>query len=232
MGIVRAILDIYAPLPTTTPPQTIRTKHHRKTKRRYTKLCNNHANYLYTCNKYNCSLCKHKTSIITNLSDINLSAAEESLLSKGLKFIPTARDISRKELLSGFDAFRTKFWRSNNTIPTETTTTTKSPFFRAPQNTLHTPTYLLPPLTEGLLDEIRQDLWDLPTQTIDPNLTKQERAALIALKNNKDIVINHGDKGSSIVIQNRWDYIKNNEDHLQDPLAYTQLEGDPTGALL
>ena len=71
----------------------------------------------------------------------------------------------------------------------------------------------------------------LSTQHIHHNLTKCELNALTKLKNNKDIVINQGDKGSSIVIQNRWDYIKNNEDHLQDPLTYTQLEGDPTGHL-
>ena len=148
------------------------------------------------------------------------------MLRKGLSFIPMARDISRTELLSGFDAFRAKLRRSNDTIPAKKTT--NSFFPKTPLKFPHKPTIYLPPLAEGILDEIRLDLYNLPTQQTVPNLSKNERAALAKLKKNKNLVINHADKGSSIVIQNRWDYIKYNEDHLQDPLTYTRLDGDPT----
>ena len=61
-----------------------------------------------------------------------------------------------------------------------------------------------------------------------PNLTKEEREALVALKNNKDLVINSSDKGSMIVLQNRCDYIAQNLEHFNDTTTYLQLEGDPT----
>ena len=173
----------------------------------------------------------HQHNIITNLSDIELSAAEESLLRKGLNYIPTARDLSRNELFNGFDALRTTLRKSNDTTPTETTKTRKSPFFKPSKTTIHAQTYL-PPFTEGLLDELREDLAHLPTLNAQPNLSKQEWNALTRLKNDKNIVINNGDKGSSIVLQNRKDYIKNNEDHLSDTFTYTPLDGDPTGHLV
>jgi len=122
-----------------------------------------------------------------------------SLLNKGLNFIPTARDLSHKELVKVFNTFIANLRRSNLAPPAQIITTNKLPIF--------TP------------------------QKCTTNPTSYERKALTNVKNNKNIVINFGDQGSSIVIHNRRDYVKNNEDHLQDPLIYVQLEGDPTGHL-
>ena len=48
------------------------------------------------------------------------------------------------------------------------------------------------------------------------NLTKEEREAISALKNNPNIIIKKADKGSSLVIMNRTDYINEAERQLND----------------
>ena len=53
----------------------------------------------------------------------------------------------------------------------------------------------------------------------------EERKALRELKCNTDLVINEADKGSTIVVQNRTDYIKDALEHLNDPNTYKELDG-------
>ena len=67
------------------------------------------------------------------------------------------------------------------------------------------------PHIEGTLNHIKLTLTKLKqTQHQTPNLSKAERKVLVTLKNNKDLVINSADKGSTIVAQDRSNYIKKN----------------------
>jgi len=50
----------------------------------------------------------------------------------------------------------------------------------------------------------------------------------LELQNGTSIVINKTNKGSTIVVQNRDNYIKSGLEHLQDSKTYKQLDGDPT----
>lgn len=63
---------------------------------------------------------------------------------------------------------------------------------------------------------------------VPPNLTPSERKVLRELKNDKDLIINKADKGSTIVVQNRTDYINAALEYLYDPNTYMELDGDPT----
>ena len=103
-------------------------------------------------------------------------------------------------------------------------TPTNAHILNATQQQRHTPTHLFPlPLPPSRRDIrwIKRRTKQNAKQRPKLSLTKQQYAALTNLANNPD-------KMSSIVIQNRWDYIKHNEDHLNDPLTYTRLESDPT----
>ena len=60
------------------------------------------------------------------------------------------------------------------------------------------------------------------------NLTKQQRIALRKLTENDEIIINKADKGSTVVIQNKTDYIKEAMKHLCDPRVYRKLNTDTT----
>ena len=57
---------------------------------------------------------------------------------------------------------------------------------------------------------------------------KQERIALRNLTNNDQIIINKADKGSTVVLQNKNDYITEGLKHLCDPIVYRKLNVDTT----
>ena len=63
------------------------------------------------------------------------------------------------------------------------------------------------------------------------NLTRKERIALRELIQNKHIVINKADKGSTIVVEDRDDYIRNAMTHLNDLTTYKSLATDITPTL-
>ena len=58
------------------------------------------------------------------------------------------------------------------------------------------------------------------------NLTRKERFALRDLINNPQIIINKVDKGSTIVVEDRDEYIRNAMLHLNDPNVYKSLHND------
>ena len=62
------------------------------------------------------------------------------------------------------------------------------------------------------------------TDNIPHSLSPQERKALRELKCNTDLVINKADKGSTIVVQKRTDYIKLALEHLNGPVTYKELD--------
>ena len=59
------------------------------------------------------------------------------------------------------------------------------------------------------------------------NLTREERRALHNLKNDKNIVVKSADKGSAIVVWDRDDYIKEDEEQLEDKDIYEEVCNDP-----
>ena len=69
------------------------------------------------------------------------------------------------------------------------------------------------------------------TDSIPHNVSLEEQKALRELKNDTDLIINKADKGSTIVVQNRADYIRDALEHLNDPIRYKELDGDPTRSI-
>ena len=67
-------------------------------------------------------------------------------------------------------------------------------------------------------DKYKQDKHD--------NLTRKERLALRELIDNPRIVINKADKGSTIVVEDRDEYISNAMVHLKNPNVYKPLHTD------
>ena len=55
------------------------------------------------------------------------------------------------------------------------------------------------------------------------DLTNSERKALYNIKNDKSIVIKSADKGSTVVVWNREDYIKEAEKQLGDEGVYEEV---------
>ena len=101
--------------------------------------------------------------------------------------------------------------------------------FRRTQKYKSKQTFFSFPNLEGVLEAMKLEISQIPVvDNLPPNLSPSERKALRELKCNTDLVINQADKGSTIVVQNRADYIKDALQHLNDPNTYRMLDGNPT----
>ena len=69
------------------------------------------------------------------------------------------------------------------------------------------------------------------TDNISHSLSRNERRALWELICDEDLVINKANKGFTIVVQNRADYIQTALEHLNDPATFRKLDGDPTNCI-
>ena len=92
-------------------------------------------------------------------------------------------------------------------------------------------TYFSAAKLEGVLEAMKVEISNIPTtDNISHNLSRNERKALRELICDKDLIINKADKGSTMVVQNRADYIQTALEHLNDPITYigNYVDGDPT----
>ena len=202
----------------------------RKSRQRYLKKlykCNlsNRAHDIANCTTINCIICAR--TFVANLSGKELSDPQILVLSKGLSFIPTARDSSHFELLHDFDRFCHKIRKIART-GYKKTGVKKFPFKRIFDNKSKQ-THFSTSKLEGVLEAMKVEISNIPTtDNISHNLSRNERKALRELMCDKDLIFNKANKGSTIVVQNRADYIQTALEHLNDPVTYRKLDGDPT----
>ena len=150
------------------------------------------------------------------------------MLSKGLSFIPTARDVNSFEVLADFNKFAQKLRNQACQFTPHPNQDGFNLFKKTQQqNSQSRPTKFLQ--FENTLEHMKLALSNLPCNVkVQSNLSHRQKTALISLCKNKHIVINKADKGSTVVIQNRSDYITDAMFHLNDTITYQPLTGDPT----
>ena len=148
-----------------------------------------------------------------NLSKRNLTDSEISLLSKGFNFVPTSNTIDKAKLKRELEALgrmlRLK-WHFRNEEKDFDPEKFKPKSTFNPRNKDAAIEIYMSSLEEKLMKiEIPKDKFN--------NLTSKERKALYDLKNDKNIIIIKGaDKGSTVVVWDREDYIKEAEKQLGD----------------
>ena len=180
---------------------------------------------------------------VVNLSDKILSNAELSLLSKGLTFVDTpdspdmgviSEDLHKFHLgikrFSALGKFKTPT-TNYDPPPTQIEWTSPEPPFGHPK--FRNPSKWNPPgpmIVEHMSLLNQEQLVDkhFPRKTLRFNLTKDERSAKRTLSQNRDIVIKKADKGSAVVIQNGFDYIKEGLRQLTDRNFYRLQEDNLT----
>ena len=64
-----------------------------------------------------------------------------------------------------------------------------------------------------------------------PNLTREQRLGLKQLVDNPEIIIKKADKGSTVVVMNTTDYLREGYRQLSDTKYYTKLIDDPTDTI-
>lgn len=149
-------------------------------------------------------------NFVLNLSRYNLSEHELSLLSKGLKFIPTPKSNNAKNvLLNDFEEFARKL-------------RCKFHFDTGDNTTIHpfkTKSGYKPPFTcselEEYIDKTKLELSSMEIVKKKSNISESEKAAILSLKNNSDIVIKKADKSNTIVIMNKNQYVLEAQRQLQ-----------------
>ena len=165
---------------------------------------------------------------VINFSDYDPTVDEMSILKHGFKFCITPNKpdfielevdinefVRKIELMCFFNSF------SSNSNPSNSNT---GCLLR--NNSDFIPPDSKDPVLYNMVKHIKQyatKLTDLPLPKVYNNITTGERNAIYSLKNNHDIIITSVDKGCSIVIMNRCDYITCINNVLQDSTTYKKL---------
>ena len=160
---------------------------------------------------------------LKNLSTHQLSDDQVNVLSRGLKFIPTPvtnKTIIRRQLLQDFKQFARRMrlqyiFHGQDKEP--------HPF--------HVKSNWMPPVQqsvtlESYLESVKTQLADIRINTPKNNLSRNEMAALKELKNNSAINLKKADKGTTTVIMNKSNKIREAEVQLENREHYKPL-GEP-----
>ena len=164
---------------------------------------------------------------ITNRSTHLITPYEQSVLLKGLKFVPSPQHSPRiidnainqtKEIFNKHKFFsRFPYIRPPRTHPFHLPSTWKAPADLSPPN---------PPT-------VRDFFQSHPSvDSTDINLSPEEQRALRSLSDNPHITIKRADKGGGVVILNKTDYVNQiMSEHLNDATTYQPLDHCPTRAI-
>ena len=81
------------------------------------------------------------------------------------------------------------------------------------------------PAFEAFLNKTEKDIFSLTAEREkDYNLTKVENLAMRSLKNDEHVIIKPADKGSSIVVWDRLDYLAEAEKQVSDSNTYKEVQ--------
>lgn len=149
---------------------------------------------------------------------LNLTDTDKALLSKGLKVIPTPpKPASRKSLIKDFNnvarTMRLKHHFANSTSKPH-------PF--------HVKSTWQPPLQpsvalESYLERTKFEIASIVFHNTEDNLTAKQRQALNTLRANKRVNLKKADKGSTTVVMDTFDKIKEGKEQVSDQNFYTPL---------
>ena len=171
---------------------------------------------------------------VVNLSRFNLGKSHVSVLEKGITFCPTPYGIDLAEVHQDISDFirrlqlKVFFFDDENPDSNDFNSDIppgllefkkKSKWCPKPQDHC----------LNAFIEKVNNDLATFdPHGSVDNNLSKEEKKALKELRECNSIVIKKADKGSSIVIMNKDDYIKEAERQLSDEKFYKKIPSDLT----
>jgi hypothetical protein len=173
---------------------------------------------------------------VTNLSSYKLTQAEQSLLTKGLKFIPDRTKIDTTKLLSDLGEWERRmrlrefFHDRQSGVDENEDDQNPEEKFRIKKKSFFTPKKGRDVWLDLYIELVKNDVVGSLRKAGNLNVTKEENSAFMSLLHNKDIVIRPADKGSGIVIVNKSDYIDKLYQEMTDNKSYCQTDEDLTEA--
>ena len=163
---------------------------------------------------------------VINLSKRHLSKEEISLLSKGLKFMPTPKHINKARIKEELETYGRKLrlmWHYRN----QEREIIINPFKKKSKFNPKRKDAAI----EIYLSRLEEEIFALDKKLSYSNLTKQERHALYSLRDDTSVIIKEADKGSGIVVWDREDYLAEARTQLKDKDVYQELKGNIVGPL-
>lgn len=158
---------------------------------------------------------------IINLSNHLLSEKHINILTKGLKYIPKPDKIRKNDIKRTFDNYSRRI--KLQAFFYNKTRSNKKRNFKIPSDWW--------PPDEDIDDKIKEILNTLKDKLKKCKLNNNKNSSslreireLSKLKNNQSLVIKPADKGNSIIIQNKVDYITEAKRQLDNPLHYRKLD--------
>ena len=175
---------------------------------------------------------------IVNLSSIELTQSETSLLRRGLNFCPTPPPPKPEDLDADIDAFARRINLKEYYAPVNIDEIQQDSSYHCSVleklNKRDRQVYYRQsrePYLNSYVTKLRQDIRERLAYNHRfqrDNLNKRERVALKRLRNNKDIIIKPADKGGATVILNTGDYITEAMRQLSNEEYYKRVEEDLT----
>ena len=183
-----------------------------------------------SCNELNNTQNDNQELVI--LSKQTLTQCQKEVLRKGLSFIPKPKKLNIHQLDNDLRLFMHRMKCKYEFHHKPHQSKTKDPFgTTCKKRSRPNPDRLT---DNGTLDtffhRVRLDMMKehKHKQNKSDNLTRDERQAINQLINNPTIIINKADKGSTIVVQDRSDYIAEAMKHLNDQTTYKPLKENTT----
>lgn len=175
--------------------------------------------------------------LTVNLSSINLSKSDISMLERGLTFVPTPKTLPLKSILESKDKLirniklKSFFQNSSKTyehiLKNFQEKSTWAPGLKTLPNDIITTINEIDGATLNLIKNAKKFLRNNECQIKlheKDNLSTDERNSISTLRDNKDIIIKSADKGGATVIMDKDNYIFEANRQLNDIKYYRVLE--------
>ena len=167
---------------------------------------------------------------VVNRSSRVLSAEEQSVLSKGLSFVPSKRQTVAHltaELKEWERLMRLReYWHG-----VETQRDVNRDSDNKYRSTKWVPPRGRDPWLDLYLEEVTASIIQDNKRKVNGNLSRAEEEALRSLVGDESIIIRPADKGSGIVIMDTKDYLQGLEQEISDSTTYQKTTEDQTAAI-
>ena len=187
----------------------------------------------------------HNEVIIFNHSKRVLSEDEEKILSKGLKFVPTRRNVDTSKLLADLREWERKmrlreYFFDKNKMKAEDVVGKQDDSIidkiRKDEEARRRNKNWMPqtgrdPALDMYICLVKEDILKGISKCQTSNISTGEQNALRTLMNDNTIIIRPADKGSGIVVMDTAEYVSKVEKDLQQDDTYIEMQDDSTKAV-
>ena len=181
------------------------------------------------------SSCKvrDKDTVVTNLSSYKLTAAQEDLLSKGLKFIPDRTKIDKIKLLADLKEWERRmrlreYFYDREKAEDEEGEEDPQERFTVKKKSTFTPAKGRNLWLDMYIELVKTDIVNNLKKAKKLNLTAEEHDAFLSLVHNDNIIIRPADKGSGIAVMDKSEYMERIRKEMEGSKSYMETEGDQT----